>query len=90
MKCTRTEFEDYTEEAYAPEDPPGSNGKGNGHAKQDTDVGEGPWPVMPVAAYHGLAGEVVAVIAPHTEAHPGHALLGRSSERDSGRAGRGL
>jgi hypothetical protein len=72
MKHTHNEFSNYIEEICEPDDPPGSNGasKGNGHAKQDTDVGEGPWPVMPVAAYHGLAGEVVAVIAPHTEADP--------------------
>src|SRR5262245_50758107 len=72
MKHTHNELPDYIEEICEPDDPPGSNGasKGNGHAKQDTDVGEGSWPVMPVAAYHGLAGEVVAIIAPHTEADP--------------------
>lgn len=29
-----------------------------------------PWPVMEEAAYHGLTGEVVRLIAPHTEADP--------------------
>ena len=31
---------------------------------------ERPWPVMDQAAYHGLAGEVVRAIEPHTEADP--------------------
>ena len=31
---------------------------------------ERPWPVMDQAAYHGLAGEVVRTIEPHTEADP--------------------
>lgn len=29
-----------------------------------------PWPVMAEAAYHGLTGEVVRLISPHTEADP--------------------
>src|SRR5262249_27198065 len=29
-----------------------------------------PWPTMDGAAYHGLAGDVVRTIAPHTEADP--------------------
>ena len=31
---------------------------------------EAPWPEMGKAAYHGLAGQVVETIAPHTEADP--------------------
>jgi hypothetical protein len=72
MKYTRTEFEDFGEELYEPDDPPGNNGaKTNGHgANAGTDAGEAAWPVMAPAAYHGLAGEVVSIIAPHTEADP--------------------
>lgn len=33
-------------------------------------VGRKPWPVMDPKAYHGLAGEVVRTIEPHTEADP--------------------
>ena len=55
--------------------PDGNGAKGNGHAtdgRQNTsaDAGEAAWPVMPAAAYYGLVGEVVATIAPHTEADP--------------------
>ena len=35
-----------------------------------TIVQPAPWPVMEEAAYHGLTGEVVRLIAPHTEADP--------------------
>ena len=41
-----------------------------GNGKALSDANEGPWPLMPTAAYHGLAGEAVATIAPHTEADP--------------------
>jgi Protein of unknown function (DUF3987) len=43
--------------------------KGNGH---DHDAA---WPVMDAAAYHGLAGEVVARILPDTESDPAALLL---------------
>jgi hypothetical protein len=43
--------------------------KGNGH---DQDAA---WPVLPPDAYHGLAGEVVARILPHTESDPAALLL---------------
>jgi hypothetical protein len=43
--------------------------KGNG---QDHDAA---WPVMDAAAFHGLAGEVVARILPHTESDPVALLL---------------
>jgi hypothetical protein len=36
---------------------------------------EGAWPVMPAAAYHGLAGEVVACLSPQTESDPNALLL---------------
>jgi hypothetical protein len=70
LKHTRTEFEDYTEECYEQDDPLGGNGgKTNGqNANTGADTAEPPWPIMGPAAYHGLAGEVVAGIAPYTEA----------------------
>jgi hypothetical protein len=43
--------------------------KGNGH---DQDAA---WPVMDPAAFHGLAGEVVARLSPHTESDPVALLL---------------
>lgn len=78
MKCARTEFDGYAEEVFEPDDPPGTNSsagaqakKGNGGATgTEGNMGEGAWPVMAAAAYHGLVGEVVATIAPHTEADP--------------------
>src|SRR5262245_59441683 len=33
------------------------------------------WPIMQPAAYHGLAGEVVAALSPHTESDPVALLL---------------
>ena len=70
LKHTRTEFEGYTEERYESDDPPGGNGaKTNGHnTNTGADTDGAPWPIMAPAAYHGLAGEAVSVIAPYTEA----------------------
>src|SRR5215469_10830074 len=34
-----------------------------------------PWPVMPKAAFLGLAGEIVRVIDPHTESDPAALLM---------------
>jgi hypothetical protein len=34
-----------------------------------------PWPIMPDAAYHGLAGDVVRAILPHSEADPAAILI---------------
>jgi hypothetical protein len=69
MKSTRTEFDGYTEEILEPDDPPtASTAKGNGH---DPD----PWPVLDHAAYHGLAGEIIAVLSPQTESDPIALLL---------------
>ena len=44
--------------------------KADGHNTAETT-----WPVMNPAAYHGLAGEVVAHILPHTESDPAALLL---------------
>src|SRR6516162_2276107 len=68
MKRTRTEFDGYTEELYEPDDPPAAASRGNGH---DPD----PWPVLDRAAYHGLAGEVIAALSPQTESDPIALLL---------------
>jgi hypothetical protein len=77
MNPTRTEFGDYTEERYEPDETPGGNGaKRNGHdANTGAGTGEAPWPIMVPAAYNGLAGEVVSVIAPYTESDPVALLL---------------
>lgn len=50
-------------------DKPEQPAKGNGH---DQDAA---WPLMDPAAHHGLAGEVVARILPHTESDPVALLL---------------
>jgi hypothetical protein len=42
--------------------------KPNGSGAAQADHGDGAWPVMDPAAYHGLAGEVVSTMAPQTEA----------------------
>ena len=55
---------DFEEVADTPEPA-----KGNG---QDRDAA---WPMMVPAAYHGLAGEVVARILPDTESDPAALLL---------------
>jgi hypothetical protein len=51
-------------------DEPAQPAKANGG---DHDAAA--WPVMAPAAYHGLAGEVVARLAPHTESDPAALLL---------------
>ena len=50
-------------------DKPEPVNKGNGH---DQDAA---WPVLEAAAFHGLAGEVVARLLPHTESDPVALLL---------------
>jgi hypothetical protein len=40
-----------------------------------SELAEQPWPVMDKAAYHGLAGDIVRTIAPHTEADPAAILI---------------
>jgi hypothetical protein len=75
MMYTRTEFDGYTEELFEPDGPPNqANGTDNRNRHAD-DAGETAWPIMPPAAYHGLAGEVVARLLPHTESDPVALLL---------------
>src|SRR5262245_27750853 len=55
-----------------PDDEPAAK-SGNGHDPVGTlDPG---WPIMAPAAYHGLAGEVVARLLPDTESDPAALLL---------------
>src|SRR5262245_12374199 len=72
MKVTHIEHEDWTEDIYEPDDPTTDSGKANGHAKPASGDA---WPVLDEAAYHGLAGDVVKTIAPHTESDPVALLL---------------
>lgn len=51
-----------------------SRGKPNGGAAA-SDEQEPPWPELAPQALHGLAGEVVAAIDPHTEADPAAVLV---------------
>jgi hypothetical protein len=37
---------------------------------KETGAASDPWPVLDSAAYHGLAGDIVRLIEPHTEADP--------------------
>jgi hypothetical protein len=46
--------------------------RANGSARTDRSV---PWPIMGPSAYHGLAGEIVDMILPHSEADPAALLL---------------
>src|SRR5262249_5995669 len=48
----------------------------NGHtAGTTTTIGIKTWPVLDKAAYHGLAGEVVTALSPHTESDPAALLV---------------
>jgi hypothetical protein len=75
MKTTNTiDYGDYTARYFKSDDQLGSTKKSNGH---DTASHNGSplqtvasWPVMANAAYHGLAGDVVKTIEPHSEADP--------------------
>jgi len=60
---------DYTVEVFSPRDK-----KGNGK-EPPPSYAPAPWPTMEEAAYHGLAGDVVSTILPHTEADPVALLL---------------
>jgi hypothetical protein len=63
---------DYTVEVF----PARPNGNGAGADPTPTPgYTPSPWPTMDPAAYHGLTGEVVATILPHTEADPVALLL---------------
>jgi hypothetical protein len=67
MRCTRTEFAGYSEEILEPDGPPAGSVVGNGLDRN--------WPMLERPAYHGLAGEVVTTISPHTESDPVALLL---------------
>ena len=72
MKVTHIDRGAWTEDIFEPDDPPTDNGKDNGHAKPASGDA---WPVLDQAAYHGLAGDVVNTILPHTESDPVALLL---------------
>src|SRR5262249_31046839 len=44
-------------------------------AGDQSDIGHEPWPVLDKAAQHGLVGDIVRTIDPHTEADPVATLL---------------
>ena len=69
MKTTHVEHEDWSEDIFEPDDAPTGDGKAGASASGNA------WPVLDAAAYHGLAGEVVTTILPHTEADPVALLL---------------
>jgi Protein of unknown function (DUF3987) len=60
----------YTTQIFPPR--PKTNGAS---AASSSNYTSEPWPTMAPAAYHGLAGEVVSTILPHTEADPVALLL---------------
>ena len=72
MKVTHSDRGAWSEDIFEPDDPPTDNGKDNGHAKPASGDA---WPVLDQAAYHGLAGDVVNTILPHTESDPVALLL---------------
>jgi hypothetical protein len=63
---------DYTVHVF----PPRSKANGAGMTSDSASAyAPEPWPMLAPAAYHGLAGEVVAMILPHTESDPVALLL---------------
>jgi Protein of unknown function (DUF3987) len=76
MKATRhIDHDEWTEDIFEPDepdDPTTGDGKANGHAQPASGDA---WPVLDQAVYHGLAGDVVNTILPHTEADPVALLL---------------
>jgi hypothetical protein len=62
----------YTVEVLAPR--PKANGSGEAQNNISGYTPE-PWPTLAPAAYHGLAGEVVSTLLPHTESDPVALLL---------------
>jgi hypothetical protein len=60
---------DYTVEEFPP------RGKSNGAGEPAPSYAPPPWPTIDPAAYHGLAGDVVSTILPHTKADPVALLL---------------
>src|SRR5262245_42949166 len=65
------EPDDYETEEF----PPREKSNGAGTTIAGDSYAPPPWPTMDPAAYHGLAGEVVSTILPHTEADPVALLL---------------
>lgn len=58
----------FSEKPFGPQQPQQATAappKTNGHDKDKDD-----WPKPEIAAYHGLAGEVVTALLPHTESDP--------------------
>jgi len=74
MKAPTTviQHDGYTEKIWEPDDPSAGSGKTNGHGKPASGDA---WPVLDKAALHGLAGDVVNTILPHTESDPVGLLL---------------
>jgi hypothetical protein len=73
MKATRhVDHDEWTEDIFEPDDATTGDGKANGHAQPASGDA---WPVLDQAAYHGLAGDVVNTILPHTESDPVALLL---------------
>jgi hypothetical protein len=69
MKVTVTDFGDWIRTRWEPNDeqtPNAADGKSGGNAAPESNGGD--WPVLDAVANHGLAGEFVASVAPHTEA----------------------
>jgi hypothetical protein len=83
MKTTHFDRGEWTETIFEPDDESTGDGKANGHAKAEAkpkaeakiDAGVIAWPVLDKAAYHGLVGQVVETILPHTESDPVALLL---------------
>jgi hypothetical protein len=81
MKVTHIDHGDWTEDVFEPDDPQTGTGKANGGAGTAASSGAQPgtsggaWPVLDSAALHGLAGNVVNTILPHTESDPVGLLL---------------
>jgi hypothetical protein len=74
MKTTIVDYGDYTGHYFKSDDQLGNTKKSNGHAPLSPNGAShqtaASWPVMANAAYHGLAGDVVKTIEPHSEADP--------------------
>jgi len=80
VKVTDIDHGDWTERRFEPDHSPAGDGKANGGAapaaaKVEAKAEVAVWPVLGSVAYHGLAGEVVETILPHTEADPAAMLL---------------
>jgi hypothetical protein len=82
VKITLFDHGEWIEERWEPDDEPPVDAEPNANtgtvsAGSDTGVpgDNAAWPVMDAAAYHGLAGEVVHTLLPHTESDPVALLL---------------